>query len=229
MPRPQQRSGLSALPELDRNILVHLNDHPGATAEDVARTVSLSVAAARQHLLRLEYQSFVRHETPRERSKGRPVHLYHLTEAARQLFPQGSTFSLLALLAVLKRDHPDVYAACFEKLHEPFVEQDVGRDSLRGLPLERRLIELRPWIADYGHLAKFKTDADGGEVLVTHCAVLAAARGHPGICVSEARWLRTLFPEFDVEIAETMAAGAPRCRIRFARVESTSEDLNAAG
>ncbi|MGE3076192.1 MAG: helix-turn-helix transcriptional regulator [Dehalococcoidia bacterium] len=219
------RSGLAALPELDRDILLFVLDHSDTTVEEVAQAVMLSTTATRQHLQRLEYQGLLGHSSQKSRARGRPVHLFNLTAAALDLFPKGHEFTLLGMLAILQRDHPDAYQETFEKLHLQFLQPGLSFEVFRNWSVSERARQLLPWIQRYGHRGSFNLDETGGAFVVSYCPALEVARRHRGMCEAECRWLKGFFPEFAVEIKQTIATGADRCVIRLDNSHANQQDL----
>lgn len=224
----QQRSGLAALPELDRAVLLFLNDNPRARVEAVADGVSLSVGAARSRLSQLENQGFVTHASgARNGERGRPTYLYSVAPAAYGLFPSGHTFTLQAVLGILKRDHPDTYADVFEKLHVQFYDVGLLPEALIRYRPADRLRRLLPWTELYGQRTTGDVDETGGQYVVSYCPALDIATRHRGMCESEQRWLSAFFPEFDVEITQTLATGAARCVLTL-RAAGKAEERDGA-
>ena len=212
----QPRSGLAALPELDRAVLLYLTDHPASRVEAVAEGVSLSVGASRSRLSQLEGQGLVVHSNgPRHGVRGRPTYLYSVAPSAYGLFPSGHTFTLQAVLGILKRDYPNTYAEVFEKLHVQFFDAGLLPEALTRYRPAERFRKLLPWTEVYGQRTSGEMNDEGGEYIVTYCPALDIARRHRGMCDSEARWLNAFFPEFSVEIEQTLAEGAAKCVIRL--------------
>lgn len=214
----QQRSGLAALPELDRLVLLYLNDHPRSRVEAVAEGVSLSVGATRSRLAQLERQGFVTHASgARNGERGRPTYLYSVAPSAYGLFPSGHTYTLQAVLGILKRDHPDTYADVFEKLHVQFFDAVLSPESMCRYSPADRMRKLLPWAEVYGQRTTGELQDYGGQYVVTYCPALDIASRHRGMCDSEARWLNSFFPEFEVEVVQTLAQGADTCVLSLTR------------
>jgi predicted ArsR family transcriptional regulator len=209
------RSGLSALPELDAALLLLISDYPDSTVEFLAREAVASVGSVRQHLLKLGYEGLVERRTETAGGPGRPTHLYRVTPAARDLFPRSHGFSLLAVLGILQRDHPEVYDDVFSKVHVQFSEPQVDAARIARTPADRRAAEIAPWIARYGHRAAVEIGQEGGAITISYCPLLDVAHAHPGFCAAECSWLERYFPEFDVTLEQTKASGFERCIFRF--------------
>ncbi|MGE0601424.1 MAG: helix-turn-helix transcriptional regulator [Dehalococcoidia bacterium] len=214
-PRPPA-SGLAGMPDVDQEILLLLNDKPDSTIELIASEIKLSLSATRQHVVRLEFQGLVSHIRYLEPgTRGRPTNLYGLTVAAKDLFPKGYLAPLLAMLHLLQRDEPEVYAALFAKLYRQFLPRGFDGQSLVSLPMATRTRDMQELISLYGHRAKLDVEGRGGRLIVTYCPLLEAAKRHSMICHSEAKWLNAYFPDYEVRIDQTIAEGSPRCVMRL--------------
>jgi predicted ArsR family transcriptional regulator len=212
-------AGLSALPPIDAEILIIVNDSPGCRAELVSERVFLSVAAARQRIARLEALGFVAHQTERRGTPGRPEHRYVVTASGRELFSQGRASTLLSVLSLLQRDHPAAYAGVLASLPEHFRRNGPDPAPIEAMAIEARTESLLPWIRRYGHRVSMAWDGAAGCLSVTYCAALEAATQHPGICEAERGWLASYFPEMEVTLDETLATGGRRCQFRLSPID----------
>src|ERR1700722_4974661 len=95
---PARASTMTVPGSSQQAVLDHLLEHKsGATLDELVTAVGLSRTAVNQHLIALEKEGNVRKAAPR-RTRGRPQHVYVLTEQGANLFPkQYSWFSNLLL------------------------------------------------------------------------------------------------------------------------------------
>jgi predicted ArsR family transcriptional regulator len=70
-----------------QKIIYSLKKADGMTVPELSREVGITQVAVRQHLLRLKKKGLV-HNTLKRTGKGRPVHVYGLTERAENIFPK---------------------------------------------------------------------------------------------------------------------------------------------
>ena len=152
------------------------------TADELARGLSVSATAVRQHLAALVSAGAVERRTA-ERTAGRPAYLYRLTERGRALYPardglllrelvealvgrQGRRWTL-EVLADLGRAHADAAAA--ELGREPGAKRN-GRRTLEWLENEFR------WEAE------LEESGDGRRLVLHQCPFRAVSVDDPEVC-----------------------------------------------
>ncbi|MGE0601500.1 MAG: helix-turn-helix transcriptional regulator [Dehalococcoidia bacterium] len=216
-------SGLDALAEVDRQLLVALNEEPGQSAEHLAQKVFLSGAAVRRHLERLEAHDLIKKRARRRPGPGRPVNAYSLTSAGKSLFPQGYLFTLIAALDILAEHHPGAYDDLMARLPHYFGELGPEREIVKSMPPGARAATVLEWMRRYGHRATVECSDEATTFTVTHCAALAAAQGHPGICRAEHSWMRTYFPESSLTVKESLPEGGRRCVLVLSREAAANQ------
>jgi len=199
-----------------RRTLLDVLKHGGARkAADLSRDLGVSAMAVRQHLYALQEEGLVGF-TEQARPRGRPIKLWHLTEAADRYFPDahaeltvGLLHSMRAafgeaglnrLLSVRGREQADGYA---ERM-----------DGNRGL--RARLDALAAIRTEEGYMAEVQEDPDGGFLLIeNHCPICRAAAACTGLCAAELLVFRAVLgPEVSIERSEHILAGARRCAYR---------------
>lgn len=203
-----------------RRALLDVLKHGGARkAADLSRELGVSAMAVRQHLYALQEEGLVGF-TEQARPRGRPIKLWHLTEAADRYFPDahaeltvGLLHSMRAafgeaglnrLLSVRGREQADGYA-----------ERMDGSPSLRA-----RLDALAAIRTEEGYMAEVQEDADGGFLLIeNHCPICRAAAACTGLCAAELLVFRAVLgPEVSIERSDHILAGARRCAYRVTEI-----------
>ncbi len=184
-------------------------------AADLARDLGVSAMAVRQHLYAMQEEGLIAFAEEAQR-RGRPVKLWHLTDAADRYFPDAHaelTVGLLdsmrsafgdaglnRLLSVRGREQADLYS-----------ERMADRDSLRG-----RLDALAAIRTKEGYMAEVQETIDGGFLLIeNHCPICRAAAACTGLCAAELLVFRTVLgPDVAIERTDHILAGARRCAYR---------------
>jgi predicted ArsR family transcriptional regulator len=188
--------------------------HDGqATAEQLATTLGMTVAGARQHLAALVEEGLVEgDEVPRGAGeRGRPRLVYHLTRRAEPLFPKAYDELANDLLAHAEAEDGTLIDRIFVRRRDARVDHAAARlapeRSLRG-----KVAELTRILDEDGYLAEWEALGDGTFRIIEHnCAILAVAQRHPQACRSEIEFLQTVLPEADVQRVSHIVAGGHQC------------------
>jgi predicted ArsR family transcriptional regulator len=193
-------------------LLFHLKTRGPQTAGRLAKRLSLSTVAVRQHLAKLEQEGLVGHEDIVS-GVGRPKRTWRLTGAARELFPD--THAQLAL---------EFFEAARDTLGEEGLDQVLAnrmerqtKDLLAHMPppskpLAERVRALAADRRDAGYMAEWAAAGDGFLLVENHCPICAAAEICAGLCEGELDLFRTaLGPDVDVQREEHIIAGDRRC------------------
>ena len=205
-------------PRTRRRLLELLKWDGPQDATALAKRLTVTPMAVRQHLYALAAQKLVAHEVTR-RPKGRPAKLWRLTPAADAFFPNAHADLTVSLI--------DSVRATFG---EPGLDRLIGVRSRKQIEayraevprtgtLRRRLEALARIRAREGYLAEVTTDADGTPLLVeNHCPICVAAASCTNLCAGELTVFQAVLGP-DVRIARTdhIVAGARRCAYRITR------------
>lgn len=196
-----------------RGVLEALKQRGEATVEEVARSLGITPAGARQHLAALIQEGLVVEvDEPRPLgTRGRPRRLYSLTERAEPLFPK--TYGELAneLLGYLEAEGDQVVDRLFDRRRDARVEA-AQRRLARRHGLRQKVAELTRILDEDGYLADWEARPDGTFRITEHnCAILVVAERQPRACRSEIEFLRTVLPGSRVERVTHIVAGAHQC------------------
>lgn len=192
-----------------RRVLEALKAAGEASAEELAKTVGVTVSAIRQHLRPLEEEGLVAHHDLRP-GPGRPRRRYCLAPAAEALWPK--RYGLLAnqLLGVIGERDPKLIDDAFDRRAQERIDRAGKR--LRGLRLEAQVEELARILDEDGYLAEcIEVDADHWLVIEHNCAIVDVASKYRRACSSELAFVRAALPEATVERVKHMMAGAHVC------------------
>jgi predicted ArsR family transcriptional regulator len=184
-----------------------------ATAQALADRLGLTVPAIRRHLQDLLDAGQLAVRTEKPGGRGRPQHVYALTEAGEATFPQayaalcvdvltqvGTLFGEGAVAKVLDAQRQAMYADLAPLLA---AEGD----------LDTRLERLAGILRDQGYAARLHQE-DGQWVLTQHnCPAPAVARAFPELCQGELSLYRELLG-VPVSREARISCGAAECRYR---------------
>ena len=162
-------------------ILAFLKTNGPATLAEVAAHLEVSKQGALRHLESLEASGMATVAPAEPHGPGRPEHVYTLTQAAGEHFPDGHrelTGELVDFMSTEQlREFFERRAARLEAEYAP---------RLAGLDFPAKVRELARLASEHGHMAEVVELGDGG-LAIRHCNCpiqdVAARTGLP--CVSE--------------------------------------------
>ena len=187
-------------------ILAFLKTHGRATLAEVAAHLEVSKQGALRHLETLEASGLATMAVAEPHGRGRPEHVYTLTQAAGDHFPDGHrelTGELVDFMSTEQlREFFERRAARLEADYAP---------RLAGLDFPAKVRELARLASEHGHMAEVVELGDGG-LAIRHCNCpiqdVAARTGLP--CVSEQQMYERLLGA-DVSRTTWMAEAAQDC------------------
>ena len=187
-------------------ILSFLKTHGPATLAEVAAHLEVSKQGALRHLETLEASGLASVAAAEPHGRGRPEHVYTLTQAAGEHFPDGHrelTGELVDFMSTEQlREFFERRAARLEAEYAP---------RLAGLDFPTKVRELARLASEHGHMAEVVELGDGG-LAIRHCNCpiqdVAARTGLP--CVSEQQMYERLLGA-DVSRTTWMAEAAQDC------------------
>lgn len=198
---PKTKAAAPAEPAPTRDaVLSRLLRHGEATAADLANQLGVSVQGMRRHLRSLEEDGLVE-ASPAVEGPGRPSNRWHLTEAGRSRFTDGSGDFALGLLHSLATTLPP---GQIEDLMLLQAEQKAAgyRHRIGEAPLQERLERLVDLRRHEGFVAELLADPDTPTAWIIsefHCSVMRIAEEFPMVCDQELQLIRRTFPDCQVE------------------------------
>ncbi len=201
---------LNALPEGRRSILNALKKRGELRAEELAECTNITTSGIRQQLQSLEADGLVSHLEKRE-GRGRPKHVFKLSQAADALYPRMYSELTNELLDYVREDNPELLELIFKRRMQRRLENAQTRlEKLK--TFESRVAELTKILDQDGYLAEFQKISDGSYLVTEHnCAVIGVALQYGQACSSEIEFLRLALPDARIERVSHMIAGAHMC------------------
>ncbi|MDV6375689.1 helix-turn-helix transcriptional regulator [Deinococcus arenicola] len=214
-PLPDADSAPSAAPERTKVRLLELvRRHGPQTAQDLATRLEVSVPAARRHLGDLQDQGLLASCTERPGGRGRPQHVFSLTEQGEASFPR--TYSGLCVDVLRHVEGLFGQGAVLKVLDAR--NNDIARrmqaELPAHLPLPQRLEKLVSLLAEMGFDPVL--EQDGPDLLLTqrNCPNLTVARQYVQLCDSESRLYAEVLGASVVRETR-IACGQGGCRYRI--------------
>ena len=188
-------SPLEQLPTTRRAILNLIKRRGPLDALQVAAELSLTTAAIRQQLSRLEEDGLLEHHDvePPETRRGRPRHVYELTAAAEALYPKRYGDLTTELLGYLGGPDGAQVDELFEQRRQRRVSDALPRTA--NLPFDEQVAALTAILDEDGYLADAEKLPDGSWRITEHnCAILTVAHGFSQACTSELAFIKDALP-----------------------------------
>ncbi|NBO63618.1 MAG: hypothetical protein EBU88_01985 [Acidobacteria bacterium] len=184
--------GVDHILKTSRSAIIGLLKEQGAMSVDsLAASMRVTKVCVRRHLGLLESDDLIVHDVQRN-DRGRPRHIYRLTQKALRLFPQHYDELALDVLDLLARRHgigalEDILAARADELIDHL------RRELGDADLEERVRGLARVMSGRGFLAESRRQRDGSYRLrQRHCPTENVAVRYPMVCEQELRVYREL-------------------------------------
>ncbi|TMF18112.1 MAG: ArsR family transcriptional regulator [Chloroflexi bacterium] len=200
---------ITRLPVKRRELLMTLKRLGEARADELASALDVSVSAVRQVLGALEGEGLVTHAELRV-ERGRPKHVYRLSDAGDSLFPRRYGDLTNEVLAYVADRDPTLFDDVFERRRQRRV--DGAHVRLAGGSFADRVAELARILDEDGYLADFERLDDGSYRITEHnCAILDVARRYQHACSSEISFLREAMPDAQIDRVMHIVEGAHVC------------------
>jgi predicted ArsR family transcriptional regulator len=145
------------------NVLALLKARGSAGLAEIARHLGLSKQGALRHLEALEARGLVEVTTAGHHRPGRPGHVYRLTAAARDHFPNRHRELAAELVTFMNEEEQErFFAMRARRLEAEYAAR------LTGLDFRERARELARLTTEQGHMTELMERADGS-LQLRHC------------------------------------------------------------
>ena len=205
------------LAKSQEQILQRLKTRGSQSVKILSNQLDMTTMGVRQHLAELENKGFVAHAREEKQTRGRPVHLWHLTQKGHQRFPDEHHQLTLELLEVIQTDLGEdsmnrLINSRNDQIKQRYLQQlRASGDDIRGRI--QKLAELR---SEEGYMAEVRLLPDGWLLIENHCPIRAAAEKCQHLCRAELNCFSELFTESaTVERVDHLFAGARRCAYKI--------------
>jgi predicted ArsR family transcriptional regulator len=199
----------NVLKETRSEILRSLRVCRQLTVEEISCRVGLSKVSVRRHLDLLSRDGLVEFEIQRH-PRGRPAHVYHLTDKAELLFPKEYKAFALNILGQVSSMYGAAGLCCLICRQ---AEELIGtlRPDLEQLDFSGKVKKLSKLLQERGFESSIRRLADGSYVIRQgNCPMVAVAERYPQVCDEELRVYRELL-RTDVVRQSRIASGDLSC------------------
>lgn len=200
-------------------LLMALKMRGPQTSAVLGGALGITGEAARQQLLRLEEQGLVV-SRPEARGVGRPVAIWHLTEAAEKRFPDAHAQLTVDLLGAIRSELGESAVDRIISARERDTKAAYLRAMEGATSLPDRIARLAEIRSREGYMAEWGGTGEGYLLVENHCPICAAAAACQEFCRAELSIFReVLGPEVQVEREDHIIKGARRCAYRISPAE----------
>ena len=198
--------------ETRMRILQLLKMRAGMTVGQLTEALHISQMGVRQHLAILEAEGLIEYYRERQ-GRGRPRHIYQLTDEANSLFPTTyANFAVGLMHEVAKFNGPGFINKVFRGRMK--VQLETYQQRLEGKTLCERVKELARIRDEEGYMARFDEN-ENDYVLVEHnCPIAVIAQEYPYVCEIELALFRQSLGAKIVR-EEHLMQGSHRCCYRI--------------
>jgi predicted ArsR family transcriptional regulator len=216
--RPIPEPALAGSSGLRRALLIRLRHDGPSSPEDLANALGVSRTGVLQQLHALETAGFVERQAVRH-GVGRPRHVYDVTEAAQDLFPNNYDGLASGLLAAIRSLGGEALVGEVFDERRRLIRDRFARRLLDNVPAEAPLIDRARELAviqdEQGYLAEAVIGSDGVIRLIErNCAIRRVSAEHVAACQAELELFRDLLGT-DVIRESHIAAGDRCCSYRI--------------
>jgi predicted ArsR family transcriptional regulator len=184
-------------------------------ANELAEALSISAMGVRQHLAILERDGWVDHYREKTQ-RGRPTHVYHLTNKASVLFPVTCGSLAVGLLKEVERlNGPKVIHKVFQSHTESLVE--VYKRRLDEKPLGARVKELADIRDEEGYMAEVRDEGESYILTEYNCPIAMIAEKYPHACDAELDLFRQSLGA-RIMREDHLMDGSHKCAYRIAKL-----------
>lgn len=206
---------ISVLPERTKSRLLELvKRHGTMTAQEIAQKLEISVPAARRHLCDLQDQGLIESRTERPAGRGRPQHVFVLSDLGETAFPK--TYSSLCV-DVLRQVEAVFGSGAVMKIFEGRnvdLAQHLHAKLPKHVPLEMRLEILTSHLSQLGFDAVIEADGEHLYLVQRNCPNLTVAKQFKELCHAELELYSSIL-EQPIQREKTIACGQGVCRYRI--------------
>jgi predicted ArsR family transcriptional regulator len=164
-------------------VLYVLRGSGGGTAANVAQTLEISIPAARRHLMDLEADGWLESKVYRQTSRGRPQHVFRVSQAGEAHFPTRYAQLCSDILLHIERLYGSgAVLSVLDSRNQALLTQ--WQPRVQG-SLETRVIALAEILSELGYQTSLEVHPQGWVLVQNNCPNLNVARDFEALCNSE--------------------------------------------
>ncbi len=186
----------------------------------LAKQLGMTTMGARQHLTALAQQGLVNTTEQTKQTRGRPVHLWQLTQQGHAQFPDSHSHITVELIQEVREQFGESgLQQVIASRHDKVATHYADRLDAAGSELAARVNALAELRSAEGYMAEVRLLPDGWMLIENHCPICAAAQSCQQFCQSELSLFSTLLaPAGQVQRVDHLLSGARRCAYKITPV-----------
>lgn len=199
------------------NLLDRLKTRGPQSVKILSNQMAMTTMGIRQHLLDLQTKGLVTQTEAEKQNRGRPIHLWTLTKAGHNRYPDSHAQVTVELINVIKSSFGEAGLKQVVSQRAEQVTQGY-QASLAKLPsdLGTQINGLADLRSDEGYMAEVRLLPDGWLLIENHCPICAAAQECQQFCSTELETFRTLLgQQASIERVDHLLNGARRCAYKI--------------
>ena len=200
--------------ETRMRILQLLKMRAGMTVSQLTDALPISQMGIRQHLAILVAEDLVEYHREKQK-RGRPLHIYRLTDQANSLFPTTyANFAVGLMNEVAKFNGPGFINKVFQERMKSQLQ--AYQQRLQGKNLPDRVKELARIRDEEGYMASYDENEDDYVLIEHNCPISVIAEEYPYVCEIELGLFRQ---SLDTKVVreEHLMQGSHRCCYRISK------------
>lgn len=195
------------------NLLDRLKTRGPQSVKILSNQLDMTTMGIRQHLLDLQSKGLVVQSDAEKQTRGRPIHLWTLTKAGHERYPDSHAQVTVELISVIRESFGD------EGLNRVIAQrgEQVTRNYLNALAelptdLASRIAGLAKLRSSEGYMAEVRLLPDGWLLIENHCPICSAAQECQQFCKTELDTFKVVLgSKANIERVDHLIAGARRC------------------
>ena len=202
------------------SILRLLKTQSSMTVSQLAEALGISSMGVRQHLAILERDGFVEHYREKPQ-RGRPTHLYHLTDKGKEMFPAAyGKFAVSLLKEAEKLNGCEFIDKLFQSRMKSQI--DLYKPQINGKVLIERLEVLTQIRNEEGYMAEITEEEEDYVLTEYNCPLAMVVDKYPHACETELALFRQSL-DANVRRVDHLMGGSHKCSYRIAKPSKDNE------
>lgn len=180
------------------------------TINDLAEVAEINPISMRHHIAKLESEGLVTTQVVRK-GVGRPHHVYFLTNAGMERFPQRYLTLSIRLLEQLKENLPKkTVKKLFKEIASGMVDDHTAQINLVELDLDDRVELITQLLQTEGFSIEISPLEEGVQIKETSCPYKHVGQEHPEICLVDETIIEKVL-DTEIEKTHCVLNGDPFC------------------
>jgi predicted ArsR family transcriptional regulator len=177
---------------------------------ELAEVAKINPISMRHHIAKLESEGLVTTEVVRQ-GVGRPHHVYFLTNAGMERFPQRYLTLSIRLLEQLKETLPKkTVKKLFKEIASGMVDDHTAQIDLAEIDLDDRIELITQLLQTEGFSIEISPLQEGVQIKETSCPYKHVGQEHPEICLVDETIIEKVLAT-DIEKTHCVLSGDPFC------------------